>query len=125
MPGKNMTWNDHRKRRRTICTLCRAHTDITPWKSSKGGDKRNPPCHYVWRGSEAGVIIEDDPQTHKRWDIENCLFHQLKAHCHLDHCFGGRPARHYRLIYLQMVAFNLWQLYLFRYLRKYDQKKDP
>ncbi|WP_144460796.1 hypothetical protein [Siminovitchia fortis] len=28
-------------------------------------------------------------------------------------------------IYLQMVAFNMWQLYLFRYLRKYDQMKDP
>jgi hypothetical protein len=24
---------------------------------------------------------------HKRWDIENNVFHQLKTEWHLDHCF--------------------------------------
>ncbi|WP_142383425.1 transposase [Bacillus sp. V3-13] len=62
---------------------------------------------------------------HKRWDIENCLFHQLKTHCHMDHRFVDGLHAITACIYLQMVAFNLWQLYLFRYLRQYDQKKHP
>nr|WP_246026175.1 transposase [Peribacillus cavernae] len=62
---------------------------------------------------------------HKRWNIENCLFHQLKTHCHMDHRFVDRFHAITACIYLQMVAFNLWQLYLFRYLLQYDQKKHP
>ncbi|MFB7303760.1 transposase [Heyndrickxia sporothermodurans] len=62
---------------------------------------------------------------HKRWDIENCLFHQLKTHCHMDHRFVDGLHAITACIHLQIVAFNLWQLYLFRYLRQYDQKKHP
>lgn len=62
---------------------------------------------------------------HKRWDIENCLFHQLKTHGHMDHLFVGGLNAICACIYLQIVAFNLWHLFLFRYLHKYDQKKHP
>jgi hypothetical protein len=62
---------------------------------------------------------------HKRWDIENCLFHQLKTHCPMDHRFVDGLHAITACIYLQIVAFNLWQLYLFRYLSQYDQRKHP
>lgn len=28
---------------------------------------------------------------HRRWDIENNVFHQLKTEWHLDHCFLHSP----------------------------------
>lgn len=62
---------------------------------------------------------------HQRWDIENCLFHQLKTHCHTDHRFVDGLTAICACIYLQTVAFNLWNLFLFRYLHEYDQKKWP
>jgi hypothetical protein len=62
---------------------------------------------------------------HKRWDIENCLFHQLKTHWHMDHRFVDGLTAISACIFLQILAFNLWNLFLFRYLREYDQKKHP
>lgn len=62
---------------------------------------------------------------HHRWDIENSLFHQLKTYGALDHRFVDGMRAIHACVLFQMLAFNLWQLFLFRYLRNYDQKKEP
>jgi len=59
----------------------------------------------------AKVIWE---MIHKRWDIENNGFRELKTKWHIDHCFMHEArAIEAILLYIQ-IAFNLFQLYLFR-----------
>lgn len=82
----------------------------------------------IWLVTTCGTEVRLESlweMIHKRWDIENCLFHQLKTHCHMDHRFVDGLQAITACLYLQIVAFNLWNLFLFRYLRRYDQKKHP
>ena len=53
-----------------------------------------------------------------RWDIENCIFNNLKNECNLDHCYvhGGKAVE--AILYLIFIANNIIQLFLIRRLRK-------
>ena len=53
-----------------------------------------------------------------RWDIENCIFNNLKKECGLEHCFvhGGNAVE--AVLCLIFIASNIMQLFLFRRLRK-------
>jgi hypothetical protein len=59
----------------------------------------------------------------KRWDIENCIFHQLKTEWHMDHCYihGGNAVE--TMLLFMILAFNLMQLYFFRCIRGFRKKK--
>ncbi|AWI04823.1 transposase [Clostridium drakei] len=59
---------------------------------------------------------------HKRWDIENNVFHQLKTEWHLDHCFLHSPTGVETVLMFIIIAFNLMQLYFFRCLRGFREK---
>ncbi|MDQ0045977.1 hypothetical protein J2T18_000249 [Paenibacillus polymyxa] len=59
----------------------------------------------------ASVIWE---MTHKRWDIENNGFRELKTKWHLDHCFMHQPRAIEAILLFIVMAFNLSQLFLFR-----------
>ena len=59
---------------------------------------------------------------HKRWDIENNVFHQLKTECHLDHCYLHSPTGIDAIVGFMMIAFNLTQLYFFRNIRGFKEK---
>lgn len=59
---------------------------------------------------------------HKRWDIENNVFHQLKTEWHLDHCFLHSPTGVETVLMFMIIAFNLMQLYFFRCLRCFRKK---
>ncbi len=59
---------------------------------------------------------------HKRWDIENNAFHQLKTEWHLDHCFLHSPAGVETVLMFIIIAFNLMQLYFFRCIRGFRKK---
>ena len=59
---------------------------------------------------------------HKRWDIENNVFHQLKTEWHLDHCFLHSPTGVETVLMFIIIAFNLMQLYFFRYIRGFRAK---
>lgn len=59
---------------------------------------------------------------HKRWDIENNAFHQLKTEWHLDHCFLHSPTGVETVLMFIIIAFNLMQLYFFRCLRGFRKK---
>lgn len=73
-------------------------------------------------GSEVG-LESLWKMIHKRWDIENCLFHVLKTYCQLDHRFVDGINAICACVAFQVLVFNLWQLFLFRYLRNYNQKR--
>ena len=60
---------------------------------------------------------------HKRWDIENNVFHQLKTEWHLDHCFLHSPTGVETVLMFIIIAFNLMQLYLFRCIRNFRKKR--
>ncbi len=60
-----------------------------------------------------------------RWDIENCIFNNLKEHCGLEHCYvhGGNAVE--AIIYLIFIASNIMQLFLCRRLRRnYETQKE-
>ena len=59
---------------------------------------------------------------HKRWDIENNVFHQLKTEWHLDHCFLHSPTGVETVLMFIIIAFNLMQLYFFRCIRGFRAK---
>lgn len=59
---------------------------------------------------------------HKRWDIENNAFHQLKTQWHLDHCFLHSPNGVETVLMFMLIAFNLMQLYFFRCIRGFRKK---
>ncbi|SUY47113.1 transposase family protein [Clostridium putrefaciens] len=60
---------------------------------------------------------------HKRWDIENNAFHQLKTEWHLDHCFLHSPTGVETVLMFIVIAFNLMQLYFFRCIRGFRRKR--
>lgn len=51
---------------------------------------------------------------HKRWDIENNGFRELKTKWHIDHCFMHHPRAIEAILYFIIIAFNLFQLFLYR-----------
>ncbi|NMA58476.1 transposase [Clostridium cochlearium] len=59
---------------------------------------------------------------HKRWDIENNTFHQLKTEWHLEHCFLHSPTGVETVLMFIIIAFNLMQLYFFKCIRNFRKK---
>lgn len=53
-----------------------------------------------------------------RWDIENCIFNNLKRECGLEHCYvhGGKAVE--AILNLIFIASNIIQLFYFRCIRK-------
>jgi hypothetical protein len=60
---------------------------------------------------------------HKRWDIENCGFHQLKTKCSIDHCFVHNPIAVEAILMTVVIVFNLTQLYLYSRLHHFRDTK--
>jgi hypothetical protein len=60
---------------------------------------------------------------HKRWDVENCGFHQLKTQCGIDHCFIHDATAIESILMLTVIAFNLLQLYIHCRLHRFLDKK--
>lgn len=58
---------------------------------------------------------------HKRWDIEENGFHQLKTYYHASHCFCLKGAE--AVFLLMVLAFNMRELYLFRRLHHFREWK--
>ncbi|EIV99912.1 hypothetical protein [Thermoanaerobacter siderophilus] len=56
-------------------------------------------------------------------NIENNVFHQLKTECHFDHCYLHSPTGIEAIVGFMMIAFNLTQLYFFRNIRGFREKR--
>lgn len=55
---------------------------------------------------------------HKRWDIEENAFHQLKTYYHADHCYCHGAVE--VIFLLMLTAFNIREMYLYRRIRGFD-----
>lgn len=58
---------------------------------------------------------------HKRWDIEENGFHQLKTYYHAKHCYCHAAVE--TVFYLMIIAFNMRELYLYRRVRDFKNRK--
>ena len=58
---------------------------------------------------------------HKRWDIEENGFHQLKTYYHAKHCFEHAAVE--TIFMLNIIAFNLREMYLFRRMQTFRKTK--
>lgn len=54
---------------------------------------------------------------HKRWDIENSAFHQMKGDCAFEHCFNHGEMAIDAIFLLMFMAFNIMRNFLFRRLK--------
>ena len=59
---------------------------------------------------------------HKRWDIENSAFHQMKGDCAFEHCFNHNETVIDAIFLLMFMAFNIMRNFLFRRLKSF--RKD-
>ena len=55
---------------------------------------------------------------HRRWDIENSVFHLLKTYCSFEHCFCHDENAVPAMWLLMAIAFNLFRLFTLRNLRE-------
>ncbi len=58
---------------------------------------------------------------HKRWDIEENGFHQLKTYYHAKHCYCHKAIE--TIFYLMIIAFNMRELYLYRRIKDFKKRK--
>jgi len=56
---------------------------------------------------------------HKRWDIENSAFHQMKGDCAFEHCFNHNGTAIEAIFLLMFMAFNIMRCFLFRRLKSF------
>lgn len=73
------------------------------------------------------TTLDVPPETvwriiHKRWDIENNGFHQLKTYYHAKHCFDHNATEN--IFLLNIIAFNIRELYLYRRRRNFRMSKQ-
>jgi len=59
----------------------------------------------------------------KRWDIENNGFRMLKTHFHADHNYVHGKDCNEKILLFILMAFNLMELFLFRRLKKFRERK--
>lgn len=58
---------------------------------------------------------------HRRWDIEENAFHQLKTYYHAKHCYCKNAVEN--IFWLEIIAFNSRELYLFRRIKNFEGSK--
>jgi len=91
-------------------------------KNLKTGEEKNK---IVWIVTTAKHI---NLQTlwkiiHARWGIENNIFHQLKTEWHMKHCFIHDKVGLEAALMFMFIAFNLMQLYFYRRLTGFREKR--
>jgi hypothetical protein len=58
--------------------------------------------------------------VHRRWNIENSCFHQLKTYCNMEHCFKHGSVAIEAILNIMFMAYNLIQAFLFKRLRNFN-----
>ncbi len=86
-------------------------------------EKTREGVRYMWLVT---TLLTTDYQIlweimHKRWDIEENAFHQLKTYYHAKHCYCHSAVE--VIFLLQLIAFNIRELYLFRRMSGFEKNK--
>lgn len=58
---------------------------------------------------------------HKRWDIEENAFHQLKTYYHAKHCYCHEGLE--VVFNLMLIAFNIREMYLYRRMHSFEKSR--
>lgn len=56
---------------------------------------------------------------HRRWEIENSGFHEVKGNWHLEHCYVHQEVAIEAVLWLMLLAINLFWLFLYRNRRSF------
>ncbi len=99
---------------------CEKTLRVVKFQETIQGQKES---HFIW----LVTTLESTPpqllweMMHKRWDIEENAFHQLKTYYHADHCYCHSAVE--VIFLLMLIAFNMRELYLYRRLKNFRKRK--
>ena len=62
---------------------------------------------------------------HRRWDIENSIFHDLKTNWYFEHNYTHDSNALQVLWLIFAITYNVYQLFVYRNLRSYKYKRQP
>lgn len=98
---------------------CERKLRVVKFQETAQGQKKS---RFVWLVT---TLASTPPQLlwemmHKRWDIEENAFHQLKTYYHAGHCYCHSAAE--VIFLLMLIAFNMRELYLFRRLKNFRKR---
>jgi hypothetical protein len=88
--------------------------------------KKEDESKEIWVATSLDRNSEEDAKMirriiHKRWDIENCAFHQLKTYWNINHCFVHQPNAIVAILWLILIVFNLFHIFIFCSVHHFDQ----
>lgn len=86
----------------------------------KGEERKRGELYLVTTNEEIGY------QTlwkmmHRRWDIEENAFHQLKTYYHGKHCYDHKAVE--VIFEIMILSFNIRELYLYRRMKGFRESK--
>ena len=98
---------------------CGRKLRVVKFQETTQGQKES---RFVWLVT---TLASTPPQLlwemmHKRWDIEENAFHQLKTYYHADHCYCHSAVE--VIFLLMLIAFNMRELYLYRRLKNFRER---
>jgi len=101
------------------------------------GPPKLDPNRIDWTGEDVGTwwlatgISQErlsGPQVfdglRHRWDEENCAFNELTQHWHFKHSYLHHEVGTQVMMYAFMIAYNLFQLFLYRCLRGFRHSRE-
>ena len=99
---------------------CGRKLRVVKFRETMPGQKED---RFIWLVT---TLMNTPPQLlwqmmHKRWDIEDNAFHQLKTYYHADHCYCHSAVE--VIFLLMLIAFNMRELYLYRRLKNFRNSK--
>ena len=99
---------------------CGRKLRVVKFRETMPGQKED---RFIWLVT---TLMNTPPQIlwqmmHKRWDIEENAFHQLKTYYHADHCYCHSAVE--VIFLLMLIAFNMRELYLYRRLKNFRNSK--
>ena len=99
---------------------CGRKLRVVKFRETMPGQKED---RFIWLVT---TLMNTPPQLlwqmmHKRWDIEENAFHQLKTYYHADHCYCHSAVE--VIFLLMLIAFNMRELYLYRRLKNFRNSK--
>ena len=98
---------------------CKKKLRVVKFQETMQGQKES---RFIW----LVTTLESAPpqilweMMHKRWDIEENAFHQLKTYYHAGHCYCHGATQ--VIFLLMLIAFNMRELYLYRRLKNFRER---
>lgn len=103
------------------------HTEETLTRRTPQGRKDRTEVHDWWWATTIPQALMPTPLLrnagHRRWDVENRLFHALVTHWHMDHCFKHDPVAILNFVLVLFIAYVLMETFFQRNLKPPVRKR--